>query len=90
MTVAVHEPSNSLVVTAPEQLFQEVERLAKAIDNRGEQTVEVVAPANGAIFETLLQQVMLDGAGTSSRRPSTASKTQPSTPSSKAANPAGR
>ena len=90
MTVAVHEPSNSLVVTAPEQLFQEVERLAKAIDNRGEQTVEVVAPANGAIFETLLQQVMLDGAGTSSRRPSTASKTQTSTTSSKAAKPAGR
>ncbi|MDE0866769.1 MAG: general secretion pathway protein, partial [Rubripirellula sp.] len=95
MTVAVHEPSNSLVVTAPEQLFQEVERLAKAIDTRGEQTVEVVAPANGAIFETLLQQVMLGETGTSRGRPSTSSRSpssasSSSTSSSKAAKPSGR
>ncbi|MGI9471424.1 MAG: secretin N-terminal domain-containing protein [Rubripirellula sp.] len=71
MTVAVHEPSNSLIVTAPEQLFKEVEKLARAIDFRGEQTVEVVAPINGAVFETLLQQVMLGETGTPSRRPTT-------------------
>lgn len=70
MTVAVHEPSNSLVITAPEQLFKEVEQLARSIDFRGEQTVEVVTPVNGAVFETLLQQVMLGETGTPTRRPS--------------------
>ena len=95
MTVAVHEPSNSLVITAPEQLFDEVERLVKAIDVRAEQTVQVVAPANGAIFETLLQQVMLGEAGASKGRSSTASKspsstTSSSSSSSKAAKPSGR
>jgi type II secretory pathway component GspD/PulD (secretin) len=81
MTIAVHEPSNSLVVTAPEQLFQEVERLVKVIDFRGEQTIEVVAPSNGLIFETLLQQVMLGEEGSSSRRPSSSSSSR-TTPSS--------
>lgn len=73
MTIAVHEPSNSLVVTAPEQLFQEVERLVKVIDVRGEQTIEVVTPANGLVYETLLQQVMLGEEGASSRRISSSS-----------------
>ena len=59
MTIAVHEPSNSLIVTAPEQLFQEVEKLAKSIDSRGEQTVEVITPVNGAVFESVLQQLLL-------------------------------
>jgi len=95
MTVAVHEPSNSLVVTAPDQLFEEVQRLVMAIDVRAEQTVEVVAPANGAIFETLLQQVMLGETGTSSGRPSTSSRSSSSSsttpsPSSKSAKPSGR
>ena len=78
MTVAVHEPSNSLVVTAPEKLFEEVERLVKVIDVRGEQTIEVVAPANGLIFETLLQQVMLGEEGSSTRRPSSSSSSSSS------------
>lgn len=82
MTIAVHEPSNSLVVTAPEQLFQEVERLVKVIDVRGEQTIEVVAPSNGLIFETLLQQVMLGEEGSSSRRPSSSSSSRNTTSSS--------
>ncbi len=42
MTIAVHEPSNSLIVTAPEQLFREVEQLVKTIDKRSRQTVEVL------------------------------------------------
>ncbi len=42
MTIAVHEPSNSLIVTAPEQLFKEVEKLAKLIDSRSRQTVEIL------------------------------------------------
>jgi type II secretory pathway component GspD/PulD (secretin) len=78
MTVAVHEPSNSLVVTAPENLFQEVERLVKVIDVRGKQTIEVVAPSNGLIYEALLQQVMLGEEGTSSRRPTSSSSSNSS------------
>ena len=42
MTIAVHEPSNSLIVTAPEQLFQEVEQLVKLIDSRSEEDVQVI------------------------------------------------
>lgn len=58
MTVAVHEPSNSLIITAPQQLFEEVERLAKAIDERGQESVEVVTPVNAEVFETVLQQFL--------------------------------
>lgn len=82
MTIAVHEPSNSLVVTAPERLYQEVERLVKVIDVRGEQTIEVVAPANGLIYEALIQQVMLGEEGSSSRRPSSSSSSSSRTTSS--------
>ena len=82
MTVAVHEPSNSLVVTAPEQLFEQVERLVRVIDVRGEQTIEVVAPSNGLIFETLLNQVLLDEEGSSSRRSSSSSSSSSRTSSS--------
>ena len=78
MTIAVHEPSNSLVITAPEQLFQEVERLVKVIDVRGQQTIEVVAPANGLIYETLLQQVMLGQEGSSGRTSSSSSRSSSS------------
>lgn len=66
MTIAVHEASNSLIVTAPEQLFQEVEKLAIEIDSRGEQMVEVIAPINGVLLESVLQQVLLGEAPTSS------------------------
>ena len=82
MTIAVHEPSNSLVVTAPERLYQEVERLVKVIDVRGEQTIEVVAPANGLIYEALIQQVMLGEEGSSSRRPSSSSSSRTTSSSS--------
>ena len=64
MTIAVHEPSNSLVVTAPEPMFREVEKLARSIDERGEQMVKVVSPMNGLLYESMLQQVLL---GESSR-----------------------
>lgn len=71
MTIAVHEPSNSLVVTAPEQMFLEVEKLARSIDARGEQTVKVISPMNGLLYESMLQQVLLGEEGSSSNdRPS--------------------
>lgn len=42
MTIAVHEPSNSLIVTAPEPLFQEVKELCELIDSRSVETVEIL------------------------------------------------
>ena len=47
MTLAVDAQSNSLVVTAPSQLADEVENLAKALDDEGRQTVQVLS-LNGA------------------------------------------
>ena len=40
MTIAVDERSNSLIVTAPEQLFREVEELVQLIDQKGAQPTE--------------------------------------------------
>ncbi|MBB76504.1 MAG: hypothetical protein CMJ75_18525, partial [Planctomycetaceae bacterium] len=40
MTIAVDERSNSLIVTAPEQLFREVEELVHLIDQKGAQPTE--------------------------------------------------
>ena len=82
MTIAVHESSNSLIVTAPEQLFAEVEKLARLIDNRGEQAVEVIAPLNGELIELVLQQVLLGEAPTARRSPSSSSVSSRSNPSS--------
>ena len=55
LTIAVHDASNSLIVTAPEQLFREVEKLARLIDTRSEQMVEVLAPENAAVLQAVLQ-----------------------------------
>jgi type II secretory pathway component GspD/PulD (secretin) len=71
MTVAVHEASNSLIVTAPPQLFAEVETLVQTIDSRGEQAVEVIIPSSDEVMGEVLQQVL--GATTISPRRSTTS-----------------
>ena len=68
MTVAVHEPSNSLIITAPQQLFEEAEKLVRSIDQRAEETVQVFTPVNGEVFESVLQQFL--GQNPSSRRSS--------------------
>lgn len=70
MTLAVHESSNSLIVTAPEQLFKEVETLAMTIDSRNEQIIQVITPSNSRVLETVLQEILL---GQSSRRPGSSS-----------------
>ena len=54
MTIAVHEPSNSLIVTAPDQLFAEVQELISQIDTRSEETLEVVTQANSTLLQSLL------------------------------------
>jgi hypothetical protein len=69
MTIAVHEPSNSLIVTASEQLFREVEKLAQTIDSRGEQTIEVVTPVNALVLESVLNRVLLNQESTTPPQP---------------------
>lgn len=85
MTLAVHEASNSLIVTAPEDLFREVEALVKIIDGRGEQTVEIVIPKNNQVIDEVLQQLMTGqpvSRGSSSR--SSSSRSNVARPSSSA------
>lgn len=81
MTVAVHEPSNSLIVTAPETLLNEVETLVAKLDARGEQAVEVITPANSEVYGLLLQQ-LTGNETTPTRRSTSTSKTTPSRSSS--------
>ncbi len=60
MTIAVHEPSNSLIVTAPGHLFREVEQLAKAIDARSQKAVRLVKIPESIAIESL-QEIFSDG-----------------------------
>ena len=53
MTIAVHEPSNSLIITAPEQLFEEVEALVRLIDTRNERVVEIIAIDDNEVIDAL-------------------------------------
>jgi hypothetical protein len=55
MTVAAHEPSNSIVITAPDALFAEVELLVKSIDLKSEQVVEVIPAKDGVDLEMILR-----------------------------------
>jgi type II secretory pathway component GspD/PulD (secretin) len=80
MTIAVHEASNSLIVTAPEQLFKEVEKLAQVVDRRSEQTVRIINMENVPQAQ-LIQQIFGDRVrlgdsltGTSSSKRSTRSR----------------
>ncbi len=58
LAVAVHPQSNSLVVTAPEPLLAEVEQLARSIDDRSEQDVQVIAPGNPEAVRTVLEGIL--------------------------------
>lgn len=42
MTIAVHEAGNSLIITAPDPLFAEVEQLVQVIDERARQSVRIL------------------------------------------------
>jgi len=89
MTVAVHEPSNSLIVTAPDQLFEEVEQLVKLVDARSEESVEVITIRDSESYRSVLQQFLSGSAtGSSSRsatppRPPSSPSRPPSSPQSK-------
>lgn len=66
MTLAVHEPSNSLIVTAPEQLFLEVQELAMLIDSRSEQTMQVLSTEDSAMMQAIFQTGSSDSRSRSS------------------------
>lgn len=53
MTIAVHEPSNSLIVTAPEQLLSEVESLVAQLDERNRKAVRIIELPKDMEFELL-------------------------------------
>lgn len=55
MTVTAHEPSNSIVITAPDALFAEVESLIKSVDSMSEQVVEVIPAKDGVDLEMILR-----------------------------------
>ena len=65
MTIAVHEPSNSLIVTAPDHLFREVEQLAKVIDQRSQKSVRIVKVPETVAIESL-QEIFSGGVLTGS------------------------
>jgi len=66
MAVAVHEASNSLVITAPDALFAEVEQLVESVDQRSERAVRVITPTNGINLE-MIQQALAEDSGGSTR-----------------------
>ncbi len=79
MTIAVHEPSNSLIVTAPEQLLEQVKALVAQIDQRSEQTMEVVS-AGGTALQAILapESARSRSSNSSSRSRSSSSSSRPS------------
>jgi type II secretory pathway component GspD/PulD (secretin) len=65
MTVAAHQPSNSIVITAPDALFAEVELLVKSIDSKSEQVVEVIPAKDGVDLEMILRTLNGESVDTS-------------------------
>ena len=80
MTIAVHEPSNSLIVTAPDQLFKEVEQLAQLIDARSKQ-VFLVIPTTNPATQSMLLKVFSGKVRTGSGRTESRSPSRPASPS---------
>lgn len=58
MTLAVHTPSNSLIITAPDQLFAEVEKLIKSVDTKSEQVIQVIPAGAGVDMDAIMERVM--------------------------------
>lgn len=72
MTIAVHEPSNSLIVTAPEQLLSEVESLVAQLDERNRKAVRIIELPKDIEFELLQNflsgETSISGSKTRSKR----------------------
>ncbi|MEM8734397.1 MAG: secretin N-terminal domain-containing protein, partial [Planctomycetota bacterium] len=65
MTVAVHERSNSIIITDPDQLFAEVDALVTSLDTQSQETVEVINPGNSALLQAMFGE---GGSGSSTSR----------------------
>lgn len=61
MSIAVHEVSNSIVVTAPDALFQDIKQLIERLDKQSEQTVEVIYYPSSEGIEMLREALQLKG-----------------------------
>jgi len=70
MAVAVHEPSNSLVFTAPDALFEQVKTLVESVDQRSERAVRVISPNGNVTAESLSQILAEQGIQATPRRDS--------------------
>jgi type II secretory pathway component GspD/PulD (secretin) len=76
MSIAVHEVSNSLIVTAPETLYQEIKQLIDRLDQQSEQAVEVIYYPSAEGIEMLRSALQLKGSPIKPR----AKSTTPTTP----------
>lgn len=76
MAVAVHEGSNSVVITAPDALFAEVQELVESVDQRSERAVRVITAGTGVNLEMIQQILAEQSSGSSSRSSSTSSRTR--------------
>ncbi|MFA8020820.1 secretin N-terminal domain-containing protein [Bremerella cremea] len=79
MAVAVHEASNSLVITAPDSLFAEVQQLVESVDQRSERAVRVITAGSGVNLETI-QQILSEQSSNASQRPRSNNRPRSSTP----------
>lgn len=77
MTIAVHESSNSIIITAPEQLARQAKDLIETIDMQSRETVEVLPPSESAMLHYMLGDSPRPSSGSrsgnSQRAPSRAS-----------------
>jgi len=71
MSIAVHEVSNSLIVTAPETLYQDIKELVDRLDQQSEQAVEVVYYPSAEGIEMLRSALQLKGSSIKPRTTST-------------------
>ncbi len=68
MAVAAHTGSNSVIITAPDALFREVEALVQSIDRGSEQSVEVISASPGVDLETILSTLGVEDSSNNRRR----------------------
>ncbi|MCY2973272.1 MAG: hypothetical protein NTW52_01255 [Planctomycetota bacterium] len=76
MSIAVHEVSNSIIVTAPETLFQEIKQLIEKLDQQSEQAVEVIYYPSAEGIGMLREALQLKGSPIKPRA-TTATPTKP-------------
>jgi type II secretory pathway component GspD/PulD (secretin) len=82
MTVGVDQRSNSLIITGPEHLFQQVEALVQQIDQPGSTDSDVVSVvpirvSDPEVVQKTLASILGTSASSSTQRPSTSGQRPP-------------